>query len=579
MAELSGGAAKHEGMPSVPARTQLLAVAFLRWRIFVNSTFLRPRTKQQAMGAVLAILLRLIVWPVFALMAIAPILGSGFLAWEAIAEKHPQNLALLLGGITLGWQFVSINGLNIAAAASNFDPSSLIRFPLRFGRYLVLRTMFGLLTTSTIVGSLALLAAAVGIGIAKPDLAVPAVVVLGVYALMNIFLTRMIEAWMERWLANRRFREIFGMLTALFVIGFQFLNFQRGAGHGGAAPHGWLLGLLQGSGSYLNWLPPGFAANAVLLVGRPWIGLLEFLGLLASTTLFAAAFAIRLHKQFLGEYLSESLGRSAQTRIARSQPAVGHAGEIRERQQRERRTFAPVIGACLRKEWLTLRGNSTQLFALLTPLIFIVILDRTTFSRHPAYFLPGAIAYALVGVLAGLYNIFGADGLGVQIYLLAPARLRDVIVAKNLAGLAVVLAEAGGAWILVSVLSRGRIPLATQVATGLWTCFVIGVNLALGTLRSIQAPRRFVPGQSQRRRGTPTGRTSGLLIFVVLFASLALQVPVVLLCRYLDKPWLAAIIFGPFAVAAFSAYAAVLLNAEKLVMDHRDVLAEELCKA
>ena len=35
---------------------------------------------------------------------------------------------------------------------------------------------------------------------------------------MNIFLTRMIEAWMERWLANRRFREIFGMLMALFAV-------------------------------------------------------------------------------------------------------------------------------------------------------------------------------------------------------------------------------------------------------------------------------------------------------------------------------------------------------------------------
>jgi ABC-2 type transport system permease protein len=329
----------------------------------------------------------------------------------------------------------------------------------------------------------------------------------------------------------------------------------------------------------LNWLPPGFAANAILLLGRTWLGVLEFLGLLASTALFASAFAIRLHKQFLGEYLSEGSSRTAPARIARSQPAVGRVGEIPGPLHRQRRTFAPVIGACLRKEWLMLRGNSSQLLALLTPLVFIVILDRTTFAQHPAYFLPGAIAYALVGVLAGLYNIFGADGLGVQVYLLAPARLRDVIVAKNLAGLAVVLAEAGAAWILVSVLSHGRIPLATQVATGLWTCFVIAVNLALGTLRSIQAPHRFVPGQPRQRRGTPTGRTSGLLIFVVLFGSLALQLPVVMLCRYLHEPWLAAIIFGPFAVAAFSAYAAVLLNAEKLVLDHRDVLAEVLCRA
>lgn len=579
MAELDAGAAKLDAAQPIPVWSQLLAVAWLRWRIFVNGTFLRRKTKQQATGLVFAILLRLMVWPFFAIMAIAPILGCGFLAWQAIAEEKPQNLAPLLAAVTLLWQFVSVNGLNIAAAVSSFDPSSLIRFPLRFGRYLVLRTMFGLLTPSTIVGSLALFAAAVGIGIANPELVFPAMIVLGVYSAMNIFLTRTIEAWMERWLANRRFREIFGMLMALVAISFQFLNFQRAPVRGVAASHSWLLRLLHGSGSYLNWLPPGFAANAILLAGRPVFALLEFIGLLASTALVAATFAIRLHKQFLGEYLSEGLSRSAPARTAKGDLAVVRAAAMPVARQRERWVCSPVIGACLRKEWLLLRGNSTQLIGLLMPLIFIVILTRTTFTLRPTYFLPGAIAYALIGVLAGLYNIFGADGLGVQVYLLAPVRLRDVIVAKNLVGLAMVLAEAGGAWILVSLLSQGRIPLSTQVATGLWTSFVIAANLALGTLRSIQSPRKFVPGQPQRRRGTPTGRTSGLLIFVVLFGSLALQFPVVFLCRYLHQPWLAAMIFGPFAAAAFSAYALVLLNAEKLVMDHRDVLAEELCKA
>jgi ABC-2 type transport system permease protein len=179
------------------------------------------------------------------------------------------------------------------------------------------------------------------------------------------------------------------------------------------------------------------------------------------------------------------------------------------------------VAACLRKEWLTLRGNGVQLIGMLTPLFFVVILSSSVFQGHSTYFLPGAIAYVLFGVLAGLYNIFGADGLGVQVYLLAPIRLRDVIVAKNLMSLRS-SPEAGLAWLLVSLLARTPIPLATQVSTGLWTIFVIGVNLALGTMRSIQAPRRFIPGQAQRRRITPTNRTSGLLILLVLFGSMAL---------------------------------------------------------
>ena len=183
-----------------------------------------------------------------------------------------------------------------------------------------------------------------------------------------------------------------------------------------------------------------------------------------------------------------------------------------------------------------------------------------------------------MGVLAGLYNVFGADGLGVQVYLLAPIRLRDVIVAKNLMSLAMIVVQAALAWVVVSVLARDSIPLSTQISTALWTVFVIAANLAVGTVRSIQAPRKFVPGQAQQRRGTPTNRTSGLLVMLVLLGSLALQVPVTILSRTFQEPWLAAWIFGPLAAAAIVAYAVLLRNAEQLILAHRDVFAEELCK-
>jgi ABC-2 type transport system permease protein len=541
VAELEAGKLSFSSARDIPVSAQLLAVAWLRWRIFINSTFRRRTTgTRQAAGLALAILVRIIVWPFLALMVIGPVGGSGFFAWMAIAENHPQRLAL------------------------------------------VLRTLIGVLTPSTIVGCLALLAAAVGIGVAKPALALPALLVLAVYALMNIFLMRMIGAWLERWLANRRFREIFGALMALTVVGFQFLNFQRPQTHGGiGGRNSWVLNILHSSGSQLHWLPPGFAANAILRASHPFAALALFTGLLANTALFAAVFAIRLRKQFLGEYLSEEVSRranerSSQRNLARTQ----QAGAVAKAASTEnaRSAFPPIVAACLRKEWLTLRGNGMQLIGMLTPLFFVVILNRSVFRGHSTYFLPGAIAYVLFGVLAGLYNIFGADGLGVQVYLLAPVRLRDVIVAKNLMSLATIVAEAGLAWVLVSMLSRTPIPLATQISTGLWTIFVIGANLALGTMRSIQAPRRFVPGQGQQRRSTPTNRTSGLLIMLVLFGSMALQVPVTLLCRYFDNPWLGAWTFGPLAFAAVAAYALLLHNADRFILAHRDVFAEELCK-
>ncbi len=582
MAELEGGKQPSSPARNISARTQLVAVAWLRWRILVNSTFRRRSTGAgRAAGLATAILVRIVVWPILALMVIGPVAGSGFMAWAAIANNHPQRLASLLAGIMLLWLFVSVNGQNAAAALSSFDPSSLIRFPLRFGRYLILRTFIGLLTPSTIVGCMALAAAAIGIVVADAGLALPAFVVLAVYAWTNIFLMRMIGAWFERWLANRRFREIFTALMALSAVGFQFLNYERAPMHAYGGRASLILNLMRGSGAELGWSPPGFAAHAILERAHPFEAVLNLAALAATTALFAAVFAVRLHKQFLGEYLSDSpvvraKAGAGHRKRPNSRPAGSVAASLPQRAVGP--GFAPVVTACLHKEWLTLRGNGAQFVSMLTPLFFVVILNRTTFAGHSTYFLPGAIAYVVFGALAGLYNVFGADGLGVQIYLLAPIRLRDVIVAKNLMSLTLIAGEAGLAWALVSTLAPAPIAVAAQVSTGLWTIFVIAANLALGTVRSIQAPRRFVPGQAQRRRTTPTNRTSGLLILLVLFGSMALQVPVTLASRYLNEPWLGAWIFGPLAAAAVTAYGLLLRNAEQFIMAHRDVLGEELCR-
>jgi len=582
MAELTGPESVPGSMPPIAASAQLLAVAWLRWRIFVNGMFRkRPKGTRQIVGLVFGILLRLIVWPMLALIVVGPVAVSGFLAWLAISQGHPQSLASLLLGIALFWQFVSINGLSIAAAMPSFDPASLVRFPLRFGRYFVLRSLLGLMTPSTIVGCLALLAAAVGIGVANASLALPALAVMAVYALMNIYLTRMIGAWMERWLANRRFREIFSMLMALFAVSIQFMNLQRTPMRALGVRSSWLINILHSSGSYLNWLPPGFAAQAILLVKHPLAAVAQFAGLLASTVLFAAVFAIRLHKQFLGEHLSEGVSRRVQVQSALRVKAAAPQPAALSAPAATGAIFSPTVAACLRKEWLILRGNGTQLIGLLTPLMFVVIfsMNRAFSALSSKYFLPMAMAYVLIGALGSLYNIFGADGRGVQVYLLAPVRMRDVVVAKNLMSLALMVAEAGLAWTIICVLGRATIPVSIQISTAFWTVFVVAMNLAIGTLRSIQAPRHFVPGQTRQQRATPSNRTSALLVLAVLFGCMLLQIPVAIASSYFGLPWLGAWIFGPLAVAAIFAYALMLRNAERLILAARDVFAEELCKA
>ncbi len=341
MAELTGRESAPGSVPPIPASAQLLAVAWLRWRIFVNGMFRkRPKGKRQVVGLVFAILLRLIVWPMLALIVVGPVAGSGFLAWMAISQGHPQSLASLL----LGHRIALAVRQHQRPQHRRHD--SELRSRVAGALSSALRPLFSV-------------AFAPGTHDAQhyrglsgrcwpprwesvwpmQSLALPALAVMAVYALMNIYLTRMIGAWMERWLANRRFREIFSMLMALFAVSIQFLNLQRTSMRAPGVRSSWLLAVLHCSGSYLYWLPSGFAAQAILLVKHPLAALAQFAGLLASTALFAAVFAIRLHKQFLGEHLSEGVSRRVQTPSAAARKSAGAATRRSVCTRRVRRHF------------------------------------------------------------------------------------------------------------------------------------------------------------------------------------------------------------------------------------------------
>jgi ABC-2 type transport system permease protein len=583
--------AQLDELAPIPATTQLLAIAWMRWRMFANGFVRRSTTPRKIAGLVLTILLRLFLWPIFALMGLGPAAGCGYFAWRAIAHHHPASLVPLLAVVAIGWQFIAVNGVSMAATLATFDPTSLLRFPLRFGRYLVLRVALGLLTPSTIIGCLALFAGAVGITIADHALAPVALLVLGIYAAMNIFFSRMIAVWLERWLASRRAREIFGVLMAFVVVGIQFLNFRgpmrsrRPAGHPSAPPNDWLLIFLNGTHHFLNWLPPAFAANSIV-PGDPLVRLAQFAALLVWTAAFFSAFALRLHKQFLGEYLAEGAPRTTPTaggapsklRLGgTSAPVAPVAQPATANLQPATALLSPTVAACLRKEWVYLRGNSGQIVAMLTPLLLVFIFAKRGLANYPQYLLPGAIGYAMLGLLAALYNVFGADGAGVQLYLLAPVRLRDVILAKNIASLTLLTTEAVLAWCIVSMLTTTPIPLANQISTLFWVVFMLFANLAFGTLRSIQAPRKIAIAQARRMRSPSADKTTGLLVLAILFGSFLLQIPVTLLCRHFDNPWLAAVIFAPLAAVAVAAYALLLANADRLILTHRDTFPQDLC--
>ena len=179
------------GSSRIPAGQQFAAVAWLRWRLFVNG-FRRKGGKGELVA-------RIVVFPVAALFVIGPVVGASFGAYAAVSNGHLEYLTGIFWGIFLLQIIVSIN---ISPPGLSFDPESLIRYPLSFPRYLTIRLFLGLLSASTVVGTFALIAAAAGTTVARPDLWLSAFGAAVALALCNMLFIRMLFAWIDRWLSN-----------------------------------------------------------------------------------------------------------------------------------------------------------------------------------------------------------------------------------------------------------------------------------------------------------------------------------------------------------------------------------------
>ena len=103
----------------------------------------------------------------------------------------------------------------VASFQEQSDLGILLRFPVHFGSYFLLHLISGLMEASTLVGVLCCLGVWLGIVMARPDLYLWTMLGLSVFAVFNILLVRAVFAWIDRWLAQRKTREILG---AVFMV-------------------------------------------------------------------------------------------------------------------------------------------------------------------------------------------------------------------------------------------------------------------------------------------------------------------------------------------------------------------------
>lgn len=545
------------------ARGQFAAIARVRWQLFVNSLrTLRGRFEMVS---------RIFIALAFGIVGLGGAMGMAAASYFFVSQGKIELLAILLWVIFLSWQLFPVMA---TAFTESVDSSNLLRFPLSYPSYFLIRMVYGAFDPATAIGCSWLFAMSLGIGVADPPLFLWTAVVFLVFAIVNILLGRVIFSWIERWLAQRRTREILGVLFFLFLISFQFIGPLMGRYDKRGAPE--IARFIAQILPVERLLPPGIAATAIAQSARQApVAMLGALGMLGAYALgFFALLNSRLRAQFLGENLSES---TAQKKTTAGKQSARYAGWAVP-------GLPGPFAAIFEKEIRYLLRSGPMLFTLVMPVVILLIFRFTPgnsgkgggFLVHaPDLAFPMGAAYALLILTNLIYNNFGPDSVGVQFFFASPVRLREVLMAKNLAHSAVVAVEIVLVYLGVCFLYR---PPAAGVtlATVAGILFALPVNLSIGNLLSISSPKKIDFGTMGRQKASSATQLAAFGSQAALFGIAAV---VFLIARSFGQIWLAAILFLILAAAASLVYWLLLNRAEQMALNRREVMIAELSRA
>ena len=581
--------AEIRGWTGTQTRAQFAAIAWLRWRILVNS-FRRKGGKGEMVGVVLLAVL-------FLGLVFGVVIGAGFGAYAMVTNGHLAWIVGLLWGIFLLCQLLNIQ---LGQPTTTFDPTQLIRFPMRVDTYVGIRLFFGLLSPANVAGTLTSLAVAVGIGLAAPGLWLYALIAMVVFAATNVLFSRMIFAWVDRWLSTRRAREVFTAVIFAASLGIQWANFtfNPAYNHNHKTPaydvsqqkFGFVGPLIARVEPWLRPLPPELAGTSLVKAKEASVG--GFAGYTVAATLWAGlfllVFALRMRTEFRGENLSDGASAVAQkkaaVKVARvssgaavARVNVAATGESEFSVAGGARVWA-VVEAVLGKEILYVRRNTGILYGLVMPIFLVLIFASKFATRSSAgsiWVFPAAVAYTLLAICPLSYNSLGMETTGAQLYFMAPVRMRDILLAKNLLGSLMALVEIVLIFGIISYVA-GVPSLPTALAAVLWAVGTLAVNMIFGNQRSITSPKKMDLQKMARRQAS---QVSTLIALAVLMVASGVAAGVFFLCFWLHAMWALVPIFAVFAGAGVFAYLRSLRRVDRFALDHREELLVELCKA
>ena len=540
---------------------QLAAIADLRWRMFLNG--LRSRRGKLELAS------RVVITSAFAFGGIGGFFAAAGMSWYFVSHANTEFVAAPLWLILFFWQFFPVMA---TAFTNNPDSSELLRFPLSYRSYFLVRLAYGFLDPASALGSVGLFGVLIGIAAARLLLTPWAVIVLLTFALFNLILMQTIFAWLERWLAQRRTREILGVLFILATLSFQLIGpAMQQIGHGS---HPKLFGYLAIVAKTQAFMPPGLAADSIAQAdrGQYLVGLTSLLFLATITFAIGYLLHLRIRAQFHGENLSEA----AAPPLTR-QPSTLLLGW-------DLPGFSQSVAAVFEKEVRYLTRSGPMLLTLIMPIFMLVVIrlgplgsirHAAMMNRTPDTAFPAAAAYALLILTNLVYNTFGGDGGGMQFFYASPVQFRHIVLGKNVTHAAILAVITAFSWISVSYL-YGAPHVAVTVGTLAGLLFAAPLNFTAGNLLSIYSPKKrdFSTFGRQNVSQTTVLASLGMQIVIV-----GVGAAVFAIARFYKDLWIAVALFVVLAAISIPVYVVVLRRMDGLAVARRETLLAELCRA
>ncbi len=498
----------------------------------------------------------------------------GLGAWAALHESKFFILGVEFWAVFSVWQLLPIFVTGFGAQA---DLGILLRFPVSYPAFVLQTLSYGLLDPVAIAGLYWLGMILAGIGFASPSALPWAVAGLSAFAGVNLLLNRAVFAWLDRWLSQRRTREILGVVFFTLIISIQFIG-PIGRRWGSQASS-----IIRHIAPVEALLPPGMAAK-VIEGARPGGGLqgLVSLGGLAGLGLALAwALAIRLRAQFRGENLGEAPRAAAAAAVrdrlkdGSRRPALWEGWEIPG--------LSPAVQALLEKDLRYLLRNTGQYLLLAIPPLLVLLFSLQSgeshgphgFSiAHSRFFLPLALAYCLLVLMRPAYNALGYDGAGISMLFAAPVRFHQVLFAKNLLSTLVFALEAATVFAVTLLVGGTFHPLIAAVSLAA-LLFALPVNFAAANLVSLHFPTLMQFGTMRRQK---VSGISAIITLAVEAVTLGLCAGIIVVTGWFGMMWLASAVFLVLAIIALAVYRRVLTACSAIADRRRESLLQQLCR-